>query len=226
MKIERLSRKDSIEAMNAWISSSYTIPVLGKEYSIIRNELIELYNDAVSSNNGSNQGYSFDVIMGASLYEYFKGKTWFTERLASDDGFWRYLSLRVIPDLVGRRWGNNNEDHFYTKPSRIWLKTMWWYFHLSITGSNTNETKKMLLSGNFSTDTILNLVERTGRYGTNINVYRSIMEYYSLLDKVSDKDFRKIMKLNTAKAVVIEPTFCEGGVNGYVESIFMELSLI
>ena len=83
----------------------------------------------------------------------------------------------------------------------------------------------MLLSGNFSTDTVLNLVERTGRCGTNISVYRDIMIRYAALENVVDKDFRNVMKLNTAKAVVIEPVFSEGGVNGYVNSIFNELSL-
>lgn len=145
-------------------------------------------------------------------------------RLACDDGFWRHIALRVIPDLVGERWGESNSDHYYAKPSRIWPKTLWWFIHLSLCGT-TEDTKKMLLSGNFSTDTVLNLVERTGRCGTNISVYREIMVRYATLKDVADKDFRNVMKLNTAKAVVIEPVFSEGGVNGYVSSIFNELSL-
>jgi hypothetical protein len=153
-----------------------------------------------------------------------KQKPWFTDRLASDDGFWRYLSLRVVPDLVGERWGNTNADHYYTKPSRIWLKTMWWYFYLSF-NKDVETTKEMLLSEAFSTDTILNLVERTGRSGTNISVYRNIMSKYASLEDVSDKVFRSIMKLNTVKAVVIEPVFSTGGVSGYVDSLFNELSL-
>ena len=91
--------------------------------------------------------------------------------------------------------------------------------------TGASATKEMLLSSNFTTDTILNLVERTGRSGTNISVYRYIMTRYSTVNKAEDKDFRKIMKLNTAKAVVLEPAFCVGGVQGYVESIFSELSL-
>ena len=110
------------------------------------------------------------------------------------------------------------------KPSRIWLKTMWWYFYLSF-NKDVETTKEMLLSEAFSTDTILNLVERTGRSGTNISVYRNIMSKYASLEDVSDKVFRSIMKLNTAKAVVIEPVFSTGGVSGYVDSLFNELSL-
>ncbi len=226
MKIERLSRKESAEAMSSWISSSYALPSIGKDYSEIRKDITGMFKETMSLYKDNIQYYRFDVCFGSLLYDYLNNMPWFTVRIASDDGFWRYLSLKVVPNIVGKRWDNNNADHYYTKPSRIWLKTLWWYFYLSLTSGNTKTTERMLLSGNFSTDTILNLVERTGKYGTNIKVYRSIMAYYSKLKDVSDSDFRKIMKLNTAKSVVIEPVLFEGGINGYVESLFKELDLI
>ncbi|MBR6933421.1 MAG: hypothetical protein IKH49_08985 [Bacteroidales bacterium] len=227
MKIERLSRKDAIEAMNSWVQSSFTVPALGRDYSDIRTDLCALFEAAREEVDGDVRDYRMDVCFGAALYDYFNLNKlpWFTLRLASDDGFWRHLALRVIPDLVGERWGESNADHYYAKPSRIWPKTLWWFFHLSLSGTGAEDTKKMLLSGNFSTDTVLNLVERTGRCGTNISVYREIMTRYANLKGVVDRDFRNVMKLNTAKAVVIEPVFCEGGVSGYVGSIFSELSL-
>ena len=223
MIIERLSRKEAIEAMNSWIANSFALPVLGKEYAEIRNELLVLFDQSKEEADDT-QGYSMDVCFGAALYMYFRQKPWFTDRLASDDGFWRHLSLRVIPDLVGKRWGNNNADHYYTKPSRIWLKTLWWYYYLSF-NKDVKTTKEMLLTDAFSTDTILNLVERTGRSGTNILVYRGIMSKYAAIEDAGPKDFRNVMKLNTAKAVVIEPVFSIGGISGYVESLFNELSL-
>ncbi len=223
MKIERLSRKEAIEAMNSWIANSFALPTLGKDYAEIRNDLVTMFSQSQDEAEIV-QGYEMDVCFGAALFGYMKQKPWFTDRLASDDGFWRYLSLRVVPDLVGERWGNTNADHYYTKPSRIWLKTMWWYFYLSF-NKDVETTKEMLLSEAFSTDTILNLVERTGRSGTNISVYRNIMSKYASLEDVSDKVFRSIMKLNTVKAVVIEPVFSTGGVSGYVDSLFNELSL-
>ena len=223
MIIERLSRKEAIEAMNSWIANSFALPVLGKEYAEIRNEILVLFDQSKEEADDT-LGYSMDVCFGAALYMYFKQKPWFTDRLASDDGFWRHLSLRVVPDLVGKRWGNNNADHYYTKPSRIWLKTLWWYYYLSF-NKDVETTKEMLLTDAFSTDTILNLVERTGRSGTNILVYRGIMSKYAAIEDASSKDFRNVMKLNTAKAVVIEPVFSAGGISGYVESLFNELSL-
>ncbi len=225
MKIERLSLKDSIEAMNSWISNSFSLPVVGKDYSCIRDDLNVLFAKASDKASGDIKSYELDVNFGALLFEYFKTKPWFTVRLASDDGFWRYLSLRVVPNIVGTRWGNNNADHYYTKPGRIWLKTLWWFYFLASDNTEVDNTRKMLLSKNFSTDTVLNLVERTGRGGTNVSVYRYIMKKYSSLEKVKEKDFRRIMKLNTAKAVVLEPAFCNGGEQGYVDSIFNELLL-
>lgn len=224
MKIERLTKKEASEAMDAWISDSFTLPAISMDYSVMRNELVRLY-DKAKEEAGDVRSYSMDVIYGAAVYSYFRGKSWFSDRLASDDGFWRFLSLKVVPDLVGERWGNDNADHYYVKPSRIWLKTIWWYIFLSLRRNDADATKEMLLTDNFSTDTILNLVERTGRAGTNIALYRRIMSEYDSLEDVSDKDFRNIMKLNTAKAMVMEPTFCDGGIEGYVRSLIKELSL-
>ena len=51
------------------------------------------------------------------------------------------------------------------------------------------------------------------------------MSKYATLEDAGPKDFRNVMKLNTAKAVVIEPVFSLGGISGYVESLFNELSL-
>jgi len=225
MQIERLSKKESAEAMRTWIANSFSIPSLSKDYQEMRGALVTMFRDCRKEVEDNVKSYQMDVCFGIAIFEYLQDKPWFTDRVASDDGFWRYLSLKVVPDLVGRRWSNDNADHYYTKPSRIWLKTIWWYVYLSKKRGDLSRTKTMLLSGKFSTDTILNLVERTGQGGTNILVYRGIMSKYSSLEKTADKKFRSIMKLNTAKSVVVEPVFYEGGTNGYVDSLFKELSL-
>ena len=191
--------------MDSWISGGFRLPEVNREYAELRKDLTELFEKASSEQKDGTDGYRMDVCYGVLIYE--------------------YLSLVCVPDLIGKRWSNDNADHYYVKPSRIWLKCIWWYIHLSLKESDLALTKKILLSRNFNTDTILNLVERTGRGGTNIDVYREIMSMYAPLKKVRGKDFRSIMKLNTAKAVVLEPVFCEGGVKGYVESIINELAL-
>lgn len=84
-------------------------------------------------------------------------------------------------------------------------------------------TAKVLETPCFTTDSILNLEERTGRKGTFINVYRYIMYYYShipqqVLDEYNkntetqqDDLFRIVMKLNTAKVMVVDPALYLGG---------------
>jgi hypothetical protein len=225
MEIERLTRKEAFEAMNSWRKNMFTIPDLGVEYTRVRNDLDELFKKAKEDAGGDVKSYKMDLCFGAAIYAYFKDQPWFNVRLAADDGFWRHLALKVIPDLIGARWGNDNMDHFFTIPSRIWPKALWWYLHLSLNNGDIDATKAMLLSRNFSTDTIENLVERTGRFGTNVAVYRLIMEKYAPLKNVVGNDFRKVMKLNTAKAMVLEPAMCDGKEYGYVESIFKELAL-
>ena len=164
------------------------------------------------------------------LYQYFSKQGLADLRTTSNDGFWRYLSLVVVPDIVKQRWDKEDSvsaglaDHFFRKPNRIWLKSLWWYIYLSF-NIDINTTQKMLLSGNFSTDTILNLVERSGRDGTNIELYRFIMFLYHKYAKCSDKNFRKIMKLNTVKSQVIEPLLVDGGIKAYVNSIIDELGI-
>ena len=100
MKIERLSRKEAIEAMNSWIANSFALPTLGKDYAEIRNDLVTMFSQSQDEAEIV-QGYEMDVCFGAALFGYMKQKPWFTDRLASDDGFWRYLSLRVSRAVSG-----------------------------------------------------------------------------------------------------------------------------
>lgn len=225
MKIERLNKKEASEAMDAWVANPFTLPNLRNGYLEIRGDLTTLFTESKNVSGNDVRSYQMDVNFGTALYDYLSKKPWFTERLAADDGFWRYLALMVIPNLIGSRWGNDNAEHYYTLPNRNWLKALWWYVHLSLKRGGLDRTKAMLLGEGFSTDTILNLVERSGRRGTNVAVYRTIMSRYAGLKKPSMTDFRKVMKLNTAESVVIEPVFCTGGVDGYVSSLFNDLDL-
>ena len=233
MKVKTLDINESQELMSEWVSSGgKTLPYVDKEYNSIRGELNRVYIEAMHSNDeiGSRRDYYKDVVFGIKLYKYLIRQKWFNLRIASDVGFWRYLSIVVIPDIVAQRWSFDNEDHYWRKPTRIWLRSIWWYIHLSWQ-DGSNATKEMLLSPMFNTDTILNLVERSGRDGMNIDVYKMIMKKYSLQEqntlqkfkegsKKRDDLFRAVMRLNTARIMVYEPSFCEGGVEGYVTSLF------
>ena len=169
--------------------------------------------------------YDYDVKMGAALYVSFN-KNKIGLRQLSDKNFWEYMSIKILPKYVFER--HNLEEHrYFAKPSlnRVWLYSSWCYFNLSF-NNNVDDTIKMLSSNNFSTDTILNLVDRKGD-GYNIELYRKIIKAYSNVDtKKSDKGldaqhtFRFIMVLITAHSGIIEPKFYKDGINGYVNYIF------
>src|SRR5699024_5283746 len=140
----------------------------------------------------------------------------FTERDASNDEVWIYLSVNVIPDLVYRRWGLV-ESRFYMQSRRIWLRTLWWYVHLSWAGEK-EETYNRLK--NLTTDEVVQLVERSGTKGYRIDLTREIMKQFSVTYGQSDRNlFRKIMKLNTTRLKIIEPYLTTGGVTQYVKEL-------
>lgn len=232
-KIKTLNNAECQKFMAEWIACEGTkSPKLDEAYNVIRKDLTALFAKTLESQKQSKdrKDYFVDVDYGIRLYEYLEQQSWFNLRVASDVGFWRYLSIMVIPEVVEERWGYDNEDHYWRKPTRIWLRSIWWYVYISM-NHDLKETKLMLLMDKFSTDTILNLIERSGRDGININVYKSIIKVYSLVKKEVIEDFKKkskkgddlfraVMRLNTARSVVIEPDFYNGGTLGYVFSLF------
>lgn len=137
--------------------------------------------------------------------------------------------MKVIPDIVAQRWGVDNASHYYERGTRIWLKSIWWYIHLSW---QSDEESTIEILKNNTTDEILNLVERAGRHGYYLNVYRNIMYFFAKIPQErryiategkSDRLFRRIMKLNTARCIVIEPPLYLGGEREYVKDLFNDL---
>lgn len=161
--------------------------------------------------------YSFDLHMGMILYRELNENYFFNERLAAQDEIWRYLSLEVFPDLVFERFGVN-EQRFYKGSRRIWLKSIWWYIHLSWQG--TEEETFDTLKDN-SADEILQLLDRSGSGGYRVDLTRELMRQYKL--NVSSKVprlFRRVLKLNTARLNMIEPSLVEGGIEKYVTDLY------
>ena len=235
MIVKTLNRAEAQSAMKDWILNYPKMPEVEREYLKIRED-IQNFNQRVRGGcpqNIAKKDYYIDVHMGILLYSYLWKVHGFNLRAAANDDFWRYLSVKIVPDVVAERWGYDNESHFWSKPARIWLRSIWWYVHLSWQG-DIPTTTKVLEAPCFTTDSILNLEERTGRKGTFISVYRYIMYYYShipqhVLDefnkntkKQQDDLFRIIMKLNTAKVMVVDPALCLGGEKEYVRSLFVD----
>ena len=234
MDIKRLSRGDAQKAMEEWIKSYPNLPEVDANYRAIREDIQNLNRKIrQDADEVQDSKYYIDAHLGLALYEYFWSFKDFSLRVAADDGFWRYLSLKVVPDVVAQRWGKDNQDHFWSKPTRIWLRSIWWYVHLAWQG-DYEKTKKLLETKHFTTDTILNFEERNGRKGTCVDAYRQIIFYYSQVPEEiikqytrgragnSDDLFRVVMKLNTAKMMVMEPALCLGGEKAYAKLLYKD----
>lgn len=190
------------------------------EFESIREKLIDARDRIFDEHNMDKENkldYSFDLLFGIEVYEILNKEIGFTNRVATNDDIWRYISICVIPDIVHARW-SFNDDHFYRVSKRIWLKTIWWYVHLSWRES-TNITYEILK--NNTTDTIVQLVERPG-IGYYVELYREIMfQYINYEDKSRDL-FRRVLKLNTARLITVSPELVEGGIPSYVDTLFKD----
>lgn len=175
-------------------------------------------------------GQSIDYELGMDLYTNLLCIEQIGLRQASDDGFWRNLTCRVIPDYVYMRWSKVEDDQengktwkhsrFYSKPQRNWLKIIWWMHHLSWQGDKNNTEKTLK---NFGSDAISQVVERTGSGGYPVDLYRKITARAGTYENQTEAEgaLRRAMKLNTMKMQTLIPEFCEGGLSGYVDSLFI-----
>lgn len=166
-----------------------------------------------------NYSYQVDYIFGLKLYQLLNDKYDMSIRYASSTEVWRYLSVRIVPDVIEMRYGTDHPDRFWKKPKRLWLRVIWWYIYLSWQG-NISDTIAIIKDN--STDEILQLVDRCGRGGYRVELYREIMKQHGQLDPVERRKkgiFRKVMVLNTARVQTIEPGLVLGGEKQYVTNL-------
>ncbi len=222
MEFKGISLSESPARMALWQEDSYRYleEELDSDYYDLRESLLEEFNKIQTGHK-----YTVDYKFGIVLYVVLS-RFGFTIRDAANDDKWRYLSLNVIPDIVAKRWGKTAEIRYYKQGSRIWIKTIWWYIHLS-RQNNINETVEIIKDN--STDQILQLVDRIGKHGYYVAAYRRIMYFYwkarKINPNVGEEEFRKIMTLHTALCKTIEPGLCEGGEEGYAKMLFDRLGV-
>lgn len=223
MEFKRITKNEAAGFMAHWKEDpdGYLKTGLDPDAQALRDALIEGF-DKFAGKQKYVLDYRFGMWMRRKLEE-----NGFTLRNAADDGVWMYLSLRVAPDLVEVRWDKDAEIRYYKQSGRIWLKTLWWYIYLSWQG-NVEKTLKILETN--STDQILQLVDRTGKKGYYVDVYRKIMYYYWYVrqtnNSIGEAEFRRIMTLHTAMCKSIEPGLCEGGYDGYVRMLFSKVGVV
>ncbi|MCW2293236.1 hypothetical protein M2262_003286 [Pseudomonas sp. BIGb0408] len=220
MNFPTLNLKLSQRHFDEMIRSDAFLPeVPNPEMEELRRQLLAVVSlyDPLAGSNALGPG-AYDMKVGLALYRTLAGAG-MDIRTAADDGWWRFLSLRVLPDLVKSRWNGAPPVRFWKGRSRIWLRAMWWTVHLTWQGTEEN-TRKILES--VTTDTVVQLVERPGKGGFRIDLTRLIFKMRRLRQPSQDQ-FRAIMKLNTAQIVLKEPVFCEGGLFGYVDALFADV---
>lgn len=217
MKIEKMSKLTAKEYYNELENRNFIFQgKLSKEYMQIRKELLDSYEDVIKKYK---EAYNKDLYFGIQIYKilnkYLNLENDMT--IAADLDFWIYLSMMVIPDIIYDRWGNSR-NRFYTHNKRIWPLSIWWYIHLSW---QEDENKTINNLKNYSTDTIVQLTERSGS-GFDIELTRSLMKR---LNKYEGRGnlFRKVMVLNTIYVKTIEPGLFESGYDGYTKMLFDSL---
>lgn len=195
-------------------------------YSDLRSKVLAVYQDSKPKG-----GYVVDVSIGLCLYKELCPANGFTNVVANDDDIWRYISCKVFPDITHMRYPPSSKDtdaghrinskRFYSHTRRIWLKTLWWYIHLSWQG-NTETTYKVLKD--LGTDTISDFIERPGK-GYRLNLFRELIKAYSLVDRKSSNLFNRIQKQNLVNCTTVEPALTCNGEPGYVSQLFAQLSI-
>lgn len=208
---------------------------LNQNYRSLRTELLLAWEQAQQEveefrEEKKRKTYLIDLIFGSKLYQIMK-KRGMNVRFASYDNIWIYIGMTIVPEITFERFGDKNKskdftipaDHYYLKSVRIYLKSLWWYIFLSMRFDDRGRedlsmTVKMLWDQN--TDTLFQFVERTGREGYRVEVYRALIRYLCEHPEVTAKEFRSVMILNTAKTQIVEPYLYEGGYDEYVKELY------
>lgn len=226
MKWKKMQVKAAARAVEQMTEGYMSEVDLDDSYQRLRNQLVEAWentNEELQADR-TNKRYEYmrDLKFGMRLYRILStGEFTMHPRLAADVGIWRYISINVVPEIIKERWPKESswEDRFYRKPNRIYLKILWWYIYLSWQGDEKN-TYTVLEANN--SDTISQLVERSGAHGYNLELYRKIMVRHFFQDP-SERSmmlFRKVMKLHTARIRTRQPEMLPGGINQYVEELY------
>ena len=115
MIVKELSKEESrkiFEEFNGKFKSE-NFDNLIDDYKQIRNDLLLLHNKYKTFKD-----YKYDLHYGLDIYNYFNSKDWFNETIASNYDFWRYICIKVIPDIIFKRHGLV-PAYYYEKNVRI-----------------------------------------------------------------------------------------------------------
>ena len=235
-RIAEIDIMDDVEfndLINHWKINDVSEDSFDASYKEFREALISCFNSSLVEAGGKitrSNAYLLDLRMGIKLYELLNPKDGFSNIQANDDDVWRYISVKVMPDItylrypdpekeVSEKGGRINHKRFYSHTRRIWLKTLWWYVHLGWQGSSQ---KTFQVLKNNGTNIISHFIERPGK-GYRLELFRNMMYVYSTLPVQKDDIFRAAAKMNLARCVLVEPALTIGGERAYSAELFREV---
>jgi hypothetical protein len=142
---------------------------LGTMHTLRNNLAAVLPTDLAASPEGT------DFTAAKCLWSFFAGDGQLSLSQASDGGFWRWMSVRILPDLIYKRSGNQfSLPRFLSIGSnkRCWPQRLYWMAWICSDGAgNLSEGLLSVLS---KTDIQSGLLERTGS-GYDREMYQSIL---------------------------------------------------
>ena len=191
-------------------------------YSPIRTELMSAY-ESIPSGLSS---YQFDIEFGLKIYTCLV-KHGMTVADASNDGVWRFLQIKVLPDLIYKIWVHKtgdmhiNESRMWKKSPRLYMKVLWWFIHI-VWDTNEERTRSHL---NNSCD-ISQITDRT-TMGYRISVYKAIMHVYGGLEEkqISKRLLSRVLVLNSSYCSILEPELLDIDLREYAKSLYRELGV-
>jgi hypothetical protein len=190
-------------------------PDLPLKYQRLHDEVMELIPADTGELGAAGARFAVDAELGFLLHKRFP-VAGIGYRTAGDDGFWRYLAVRVLPDAVRARYGPTPK-YFWKSRVHIWPRRMWWFIHLTWQGS---EDATRAVVSRMSTDFVASLVERPGRAGFRVEASRALISRLKGQDSFSQHDFRLLMKCNTAFLRTVEPSLVPRGEAGGASVVF------
>ncbi|MCI9494810.1 DUF6339 family protein [Adlercreutzia muris] len=225
--VDRFTDDEFSLQVECWKKHEVDLP--DSSYAELRAIGLEAFERPGGASLPARKMYPIDVEVGLDVYDYLS-RNGFTAVEASDDDIWRFISIKVFPDLTYLRYpdpeketreqgGRINRKRFFSHTRRIWIKTLWWYVHLSWQGS-VNATRAVLADN--GANIISHFIETPGK-GYRVDLYRTLMRYYADREDKGDKLFRSVAKLNGAECRNIEPALLPGGVAEYCHVLFSKV---
>ena len=225
-----LSTVNAVQCFNNLLNNDFSNEVFKDEtLNKLQSDLVAAFDKAKHLKE-----YQLDLCFGKDFFDLISACPLFDQYSFNCDDFWRWVALKLIPNIVYQRFCNDRltadskalRAHFYSKAVRIYPFTLYYYYKVFDKG-DSQKTFEFLNSPCFSTDTIQATIERLGAESFRKDVYVAILDKIRSMDiqpasKAKDM-LRCVMRQNTLRANTIIPCFFKNGVDGYVDMLFEKI---